>query len=266
MSKTPLRIFKKRPPKTHKVLKTKFESNIRKMMDHFFESQSFNHALTKGEEREVPFINFLSSNLPSIYSSVKGEVIDLQENSSPQLDVMLFDSSLNVPFYTGETTILPAEALLASIEVKSKLTKNEIRKSLKSVQQLKSLKPFGKELDKSIQRRDPSDRVTCRYFHCLYSYTTDLAEKDWAQKEFNRIKAVAAEEKIDYKILDRVVVIGKGLINPTYEIAKQSKDDGGMLLHYYMDLLNFLQRENNRRQMVPYQEYAGKMSQDWIKL
>lgn len=265
MSKTPLRIFKKRPEKTHKALKTKFESSIRKMMNHFFESQSFNHALTKGEEREVPFINFLSTNLPSVYSAVNGEVIDLSETSSPQLDVMLFDSSKNIPFYSGEKTILPAEALLASIEVKSKLTKSEIRKTLKSVQLLKSLKPFGKELDKSIQRRDPNDEVTCRYFHCVYAYATDLSAKNWAQKEFDRIKAVAAEEKIDYKMLDRVVIIGRGLINPTYDIAKQSTDDAGMLLHYYMDLLNFLQRENNRRQTVPYQEYAGKMSQDWIK-
>ena len=135
-----------------------------------------------------------------------------------------------------------------------------------NVNKLKSLKPFGRSVDTSKQRRDPDERVSCRYFHSVFAYETDISERDWAKKEFERIVRVAKEENIDYKLLDRVIVLNKGLINSTYSIAKESSDNASMFLHYYMDLLNYLQRENARRQTVPYLEYAGRMSKDWIKL
>jgi hypothetical protein len=263
MSKTP---FKKRPKKTHLTFKSKFESAVYKIAGNFFETAAFNHSLTKGEEREVPFINFFTQNLPKTFSIVKGEIVDLNGESSPQLDVMIYDSSRNIPFYSGDNCILPAESLLASIEVKSKLTQEEIRKILINTKKLKALKPFGNNLDVSKQRRDVEDKVKCRYFHAVFAYDTDLSAKDWATNEFERIVRVAKEEKIDYTLLDRVIVLNKGLINPTYSIAKESADNADMFLHYYMDLLNYLQRENTRRQTVPYLEYAGKLSKDWIKL
>nr|WP_315231730.1 DUF6602 domain-containing protein [uncultured Flavobacterium sp.] len=263
---TKFKIFKRKPKETHSTLKTKFEGIVYKIVGGFLETKPFNHALSKGEEREIPLINFLKQNLPSNYSTAKGEVIDLNETSSPQLDVMLYDSSKNIPFYSGEIQILPAEALLASIEVKSRLTRDEIKKILISVNKLKSLKPFKKDLDQSIQRRDENDKVTCRYFHTVFAYETDISQKDWAKKEFDRIKEVAKEIGVDYKQIDRVIVLNRGLLNPTYSIAKESTDNAEMLLVYYIDLLNYLQRENNRRKIVPYQEYAGKMSHSWIKL
>ena len=266
MSTTPFKIFKKRPEKTHSAFKSKFEIAVYKIAGSIFETSAFNHSLTKGEEREVPLINFFTLNLPKTYSTVRGEVIDLNGQSSPQLDVMIYDNSRNIPFYSGENYILPAESLLASVEVKSTLNQEEIRKILKSVNKLKSLKPFGKKVDISKQKREPQDKISCRYFHSVFAYDTDLAEKDWSIKEFERIKRIAQEEKIDQALLDRVIVLNKGIINPTYLIAKESKDNADMFLHFYMDLINYLQRENSRRKTVPYLEYAGRMSNDWIKL
>ena len=153
MSKNSYKIFKKRPVKTHSTFQSKFESATYKIAGHFFETAKFNHSLTKGEEREIPFIDFFNQNLPKTYSTVKGEVIDLFDGSSPQLYVMIHDSSRNIPFYTGDNCIIPAESLLASIEIKSKLTQEEVRKILKNVNKLKSLKPFGKTVDTSKQRR-----------------------------------------------------------------------------------------------------------------
>ena len=266
MSSTPFKIFKKRPAKTHLTFKSKFESAVYKIAGNFFETTAFNHSLTKGEEREVPLIDFFTQNLPKTYSIVKGEIVDLNGESSPQLDVMIYDSSRNIPFYSGNNCILPAESLLSSIEVKSMLTQEDIRKILINAKKLKTLKPFGQKVDISMQRRDVDDKVTCRYFHTVFAYDTDLSAKGWSKNEFERIKRIAKEEKIDYTLLDRVIVLNKGLINPTYSIAKESSDNADMFLHYYIDLLNYLQRENKRRQTVPYLEYAGKLSKDWIKL
>ena len=128
MSRSSFKVFKKRPITTHSTFKSKFESVVYKIAGNLFETAAFNHSLTKGEEREVPFVNFFAQNLPNNYSTVKGEIVDLSGKSSPQLDVMIYDRSRNIPFYSGENFILPAEALLASIEVKSKLNQEEIRK------------------------------------------------------------------------------------------------------------------------------------------
>ena len=265
MSKTPYKALKKRPDNTHSTFKSKFEAAIYKIAGNFFETAAFNHSLTKGEEREIPFIDFFSQNLPKTYSTVKGEIIDLNGNSSPQLDLMIFDSYRNIPFVSSQNFILPAESLLSSIEIKSKLNQEEIRKILVNVNKLKTLKPFGKKLDISKGRRSETDKVSCRYFHCVFAFDTDISANDWSKKEFERIVRVANEENIDFRLLDRIVVLNKGLINPTYSMAKESPDNADMFLHFYMDILNFLQRENLRRQTVPYIEYAGKMSKDWIK-
>ena len=266
MSQNPYKIFNKRIPKTHQTFKSKFESTVYDLANHFFRTDVFNHSLTKGEEREAPFIEFLNKNLPKTYSTVKGEIIDIFGESSPQLDIMIFDRLRNIPFYLGSNNILPAESLLASMEIKSKLNQEEIRKILLNVNKLKSLKPFGQEVDISKQRRTVLDKVRCRYFHSVFAYDTDISKDDWAKKEFERIKRVAKEENIDPKLIDRVIVLNKGLLNPTYSIAKESEDNADMLLHFYMDLMNYLQRENARRQVVPYLEYAGRMSKNWIKL
>jgi len=267
MSKTPFKsFFKKRSYAPQETFSTKFEGAIYDIVGQFVKTKVFNHSLTKGEEREDPLIEFLISNLPKTYSVVKGEVVDKLNNSSQQMDIMIFDNSRNIPFYSGGHYILPAEALLASIEIKSKITQEEIKKILKSVSTLKNLKPFGKKVDISKRQRTNEEKVSCRYFHAVFAYNTDISETNWAKKEIDRIKRIAIEENIDSTLIDRFFVLDKGLINPTNSTAKESKDNAECLLYFYMHLLNFIQRENNRRQTVPYLDYAGKLSKGWEQI
>ncbi|PVY40901.1 DUF6602 domain-containing protein [Pontibacter virosus] len=267
MSKVPNRTpFKKRGYEPHATFNTKFAGAVYDIVGKFVKTKVINHGLTKGEEREDPLIEFFKDNLPNTYSVVKGEVVDKRNNSSQQMDVMIYDNARNIPFYSGGHFILPAEALLASIEIKSKLTQEETRKILKSVNTLKALKPFGQPVDISKRQRTVEEKVTCRYFHTVFAYDTDLADSDWAKKEVERIRRIATEEKIDPTLIDRVFVLNKGLLNPVDSIIKESKDNAESLLYFYMNLLNFIQRENNRRQTVPYLDYAGKLSKGWTKI
>lgn len=258
--------FKKRRYKAQETFKSKFENAIYKIIGSFLETEAFQHSLTKGEEREVPIINFLNNNLPETYNIVKGEIVDLKGTSGPQLDVMIYDKIRNIPFYIGDNYILPAEALLSSIEVKSKLTQEEIRKILRNADKLKSLKPFGKNLDKVKRGRDIDDNINCRYYHCVFAYDTDLSKKNWLENEYQRVVRVAKEENIDPSLVDRFIVLKRGLINPTNQSGKESDDHAQLFMYFYMHLLNYLERENQRRKRVPYLDYAGKMSEGWKKL
>lgn len=258
----------KRKKTPQKNFISKINSGSNKIRTAFLETAAVNHSLSKGEEREEALIKFISENLPKTFSVVKGEVVDLNNSCSPQMDIMVYDNSRNIPFYdnNGKYYILPAEALLASIEIKSLLNKQEVIKSLKSAEKLKALKPFGKDVDISKKQRAIDDKVTCRYFHSIFAFETDIAKIDWAKKEYSRLAECAVNEKIDPTVIDRIFVLDRGLINVTDANGNESNNKNEIFLHFLMNMLNYIQRENARRQTTPYIDYAGKLSSGWIKL
>jgi hypothetical protein len=236
------------------------------MASRLLKSTSFRHAVTKGSEREIPVQDFLKENLPGMYQVVKGEVVDLFEKHSPQLDVMIFDGQRNFAFYSGESCILPAEAFLVGIEIKGQLNRNELKLSLTSASKLKALKPFQMELASRKVRGEAANRK-CRYFYCLFAYTSDIAEDDWLSKESARLAEVAKSLRVPDLVLDRLYVANRGLINPTERRGIIEKPNSGVaLMNLYMHTLNFLLRENKRRKPAPYIEYAGRLAEGWTKL
>lgn len=110
-------------------------------------SQSFKHSVLKGSDRESAVADFLRQRLPSRFAVTTGEVIDQGGRRSPQLDVVIYDGSAAAPILPadreGGAEIIGAEALLATVEVKSKLTRADIRQAAKSVKTLYSMRPFG---------------------------------------------------------------------------------------------------------------------------
>ncbi len=258
--------LRKRAENPNPAFSAKFEGALKDFSASLLKSDAFEHALTKGEQRELPVQSFFKEHLPAGYRVVSGEVIDRRDNHSPQLDVMIYDGDRNFAIYSESASILPAEALLASVEVKSKLTLDEVRKSLRAAQKLYKLRPFG--IAPTREKKGGKDaKFKCRYFHTVFAYDTDIAEKDWMQSEFTRMLNVAADERIDATLVDRVYVARRGLLNIPHDHGMAEEgDDGRGLLNYYMHVLNFLVRENRRREPVDYIEYAGRMTKGWKKL
>jgi len=261
--------YKSRPWKPNSRFSTKFEKSLLEFAAGFLESQEFNHSVTKGIERENTLIKFLSQNLPNNFEVASGEVVDCFGNVSTQLDAMIFDKNKTVKLYDGVSVIIPAEGLLASFEIKSKLTRQEINTSLKSARVLKKLQPY-KQTPK-IGKRDSDNTIGkfyCRYFHCLFAYGTDLSRNNWAQEEFKRLKEEAkALNYGSHSWIDRIYVNNNGIINTKEEVGVNDENPSVTTLMYlYMHLLNFLFRENERRRPVPYELYSGRLSSGWVKL
>jgi len=262
LSKLP---FWKRSPQPIEPLELGFEGSLKSLGADFLKSHPFQHALTKGEERERTVANFFTERLPKRYSVVRGQVVDVRENWSPQLDAMIFDSSRNFPIVSGSNMLLPAEALLVAIEVKTTLTRGEVQSAYIAANKLKSLRPFGREV--AYERKggeDPEDDRS-RYFYALFAYTSDLSEQNWSAQEHGRLKQVSTEEKLPVESIDRVYVAGRGLIMPSQSRALPEAD-GIALMNFYMHIYNFLERENARRPLVPYIDYAGRMAAGWQDL
>lgn len=257
----------RRPPaEPADALAAKFAAAILQFSAEFLKTDRFKHALTKGEEREVPVQEFLRENLPHVFGVASGEVIDPLGAHSPQLDVMVFDRIRNFPVHQGRSVILPAEALLASLEVKSLLNKTELQRSLKAAAKLRSLKPFKRSLIGQDRGQNPRPDQ-CRYFHVIFAYHSDIAQVGWLEAEYTRLVETANELGLDAASIDRVYVAKRGLIHPGRDRGViESETDGLGLMNLFAHLLNFVVRENGNRSDAPYAQYFGRLASGWQNL
>jgi len=106
-------------------------NNIRKTVPHFGEA---------GEEVENIVIEFLNNYLPKRFRASSGFILDSNNQISRQCDVIVYDHLLS-PIYraSNNALILPNHHVAAMIEVKSKLTKSQLKDSLDKIQLAKSL-------------------------------------------------------------------------------------------------------------------------------
>lgn len=99
------------------------------------------HPLEKGRILEHIAVNFLRRFLPTRYSLGYGFVVNAEGKKSRQIDIVIYDAIDNVPIFLSDAIgIFPVECVFAAIEVKTKLDKKELRSTLSSVKQLRSLK------------------------------------------------------------------------------------------------------------------------------
>jgi hypothetical protein len=256
-----------RPPlQPADALSAKFEAAILQFSAEFLRTEGFQHALTKGEQREEPVREFLRQNLPDVFGVATGEVLDSLGAHSPQLDVLVFDRIRNFPVHRGSAAILPAEALLASFEVKSMLTIAEIERSLVAAAKLRALRPFKRPL-LGPDRGKTSHPDECRYFHSVFAYHSDLAADGWLRAEHARLLDASKRVGIAASTIDRIYVAQRGLIHPERTRGIAEDDSNGLaLMNLFAHVLNFIVRENGNRKAAPSGQYFGRLATGWESL
>ena len=224
---------------------------------------SIKHTGNRGTAREQALRDFFSKNLPSKFSVTQGESVDLLGESSQQFDLVVYDNTKNFPFSDDGVTILPSEAVLATIEVKSKLNSGEIAKCIISSRKLRSLRPFDRVLGgRDIGNATENKLKLCRYFHCVFSFETNLVENNWATNELRRIANSANGEHL----IDMVYVLNRGLLNIPSSLYRREDEHGGAISSFYFSILNFVMREASRRDPAPYDRYITHNRNSWIRI
>ena len=92
-------------------------------------SKSLNHSGIKGGVREFFIKKFLKSCSPPKFFIGTGEIIDSNENTSPQADIIIYDESMPKLNY-GDIDQFFAEGVLAHLEVKTFLGKEKLQEAL----------------------------------------------------------------------------------------------------------------------------------------
>ena len=128
------------------VLQTYLRHTHTELLQSFRKSAALGHNALMGSIREAIIRDFLEKAFPKKFVVGTGRIFDFANVSSPQSDVIVYDESMPVLSYTKGTSHYMAEGVLAHIEVKSNLTKSELKKSLTNVGKIKNLKLSIKEV------------------------------------------------------------------------------------------------------------------------
>lgn len=142
------------------------------------------HSGVKGSERERVLIEFLEIYLPKKYSVTSGHIINQDNLSSKQCDIIIYDSFVCPPLYSSKGyQIVPHTAVVAVIEVKSILYKTSIYDAVENIEAAKKLRG-GKNISGYV-------------FGYSAIYKSDAILKV-AENLFEAEKNIAPECRIDY--------------------------------------------------------------------
>jgi hypothetical protein len=233
----------------------------------FKTATAFDHSTARGEYREEGVRQFLSSQKPDRYAIDTGFAYDARDETSGQLDIMIYRRYDTPPLLTGKSLVVPCESLLAAVEVKSKLTAGEIRDSLKIARSIRQLSPFGKQFIDAPGRgaaAPASDMPRCQF--SIFAFSTDLEPgDDWLNREGSRLRRYAKELDIPVQWVDRLIVLDRGIINCIEGRGHDSVRSGQSALQiWFVHLLNYLRREDARRKGIDIDIYGGQ--DQWMSL
>ncbi|MBS1706758.1 MAG: hypothetical protein JST40_12880 [Armatimonadetes bacterium] len=220
------------------------------------------HKGLRGDERAVALAELLRSHLPDQFAIGKGEAIDCLGNRSGELDLFVYDSATATPILSSsENSLIPAEAIYASIEVKSVLTQEEMDKAAKSSLALRALCPFKKQfVGAPTGGGAQAGFYRCPYF--VFAFSSNLSADQWAQKEYDRAKKALVCIGGSMDLIDRIFVLERGVIRP--QVASSWVSGQGVFLEFYVHLINFLMREKKRRPEIDWAAYAPRRK--WTQL
>lgn len=233
------------------------------------DASDFEHNGIVGDERAASLATFFNERLPDRFGVRKGEAIDHCDTRTGQLDFVIYDRSRCAPIRVGnENLLLPCEALYCVVEVKTRITQDELDKCYISAGKIRKLRPFKKPF--VAARQDGADakdhRDRCLYV--IFGYTSNLGnDADWTKKEYQRLTAAAQSAKAPTDCVDRLFILDRGIIDPKKRAGKwESGSADSVFLESYLHIVNFLGREAARRQPVDWQMYGPRSAKGWKSL
>jgi len=117
-----------------------YRARLQRLQNKFDESSNVDHGPTKGSMREGYLLDLFRDIVPSKYAVEGGFICDIRGNKSRQLDFIIANTSEIPPVaLESDVALIPAEAALITLEIKSTLRhsdREQIEKQVNSINQL----------------------------------------------------------------------------------------------------------------------------------
>ena len=189
----------------NEIIKSEFLNKVRSAVTSARNVSEIDHAGVRGRAREIFVKSMLEPILPPYVEFGSGKITDSQGNLSSGVDVVIYSRSTLPPllFETG-FGLYPAEACIYAIEVKSKLTRQELRTTFDKFNRLKTLIYLPPGMD---DRYQPYHWNTPRVIPLLFAFSTDLTDSGKDELERYREIDESADESPAIPI---ICVAGRG--------------------------------------------------------
>lgn len=186
-------------------------------------SSMLEHPVLRGRLREIVVEELIKPFLTPHIKAVTGAIIDVHGIQSNQVDVILYDEQVTPPilFSEGEG-LIPCHSVVATIEIKSTLTKSHLRAAVENARSVKFLKydydriPISGEVGPRLlfynelidllpegKRKDYFKRILFRVSSpaCYaFAFTSDLALEGAIKDEASRLQEVVEESNIHKRV------------------------------------------------------------------
>jgi len=208
------------------------------MVARFNEASAVQHKGDRGGSREEILRQFLAEHLPRRFGVTKGEVMTRDGSQSHSADIIIYDADNGPVLYSGETKILPVEAVYGIIEVKSRLSKAEFVDASKKVASFKNMAP--RDLSVIETREYVTLHRPSRPFGMVFAY--DLLDNSLSSLLANWEERNREVHDVNF-FENLVVVLGAGLL--AFEMVDMSAGEKHVLLGTD-EFVNYILTEQKR--------------------
>jgi hypothetical protein len=183
------------------------------------------HPRHRGDSREFDFAGVLSSSIPISLRISKGYGLNTSSLVSYEQDCLLLNADTAWALASGgDISYFPIEAILGSIEIKSRLTLSELRKSILNCISLKKVLypglPYSEE-------KKPKERICYSIF--AYSSNIKLSKLPQVIHELQRDIPPALRINMIYVLGEGIILPGSGSYNLDFEQVHRNNLEFGAL-------------------------------------
>ncbi len=187
---------------TRTLIQQYFSATVRALAEMAKGLSGIEHRLTKGQFREFLVSRILSAFLTSEFGIGTGIVVNKNGQESNQTDIIIYDNRILLPFIKEQGLgVYPAESVIATIEVKSHLTKSALLKAEEDARKLKQV-IFNPDATlyknirkyKNIFQAIPLCATIGFYGSGVKELSKDTGE-EWLKKEINNLFEICLVNK-----------------------------------------------------------------------
>lgn len=242
-------------------------SRIKKALEDSKIAGNYDNQVLKGRAREIFISDLLIPFLNKDFGICTGIIIDSSGNHSKQIDIIIFASNIVPPVMLAEREgVIPYEAVLATIEVKSTLNSTELVKSIDNSRSIKALKFSTQEIMRPIcsvclkNKSVPQKHTPVSY---IFAFNSDIKRKSELKRLNDNVKLLNDKTKIRIDVpISGLCVANKCFIYCTDASADPPKfqtfnnnNDNSNTLEFILNVVNTCNKMAAEREILYFDNY-----------